>query len=359
MIRMARSATLSGYPDLARSLGLNPDRMLARVGLSRTSLDDPDRMIPVGSACRLLEESAAAAGVDDFGLRMCETRGVGILGPLGLVIREEATLRDALASLVRYVSLHSEAWQLSVEPVDDMVLIRGALVGEPSAITRQATEMAMGATFRILRELLGLGWRARRVRFVHGAPASPVRHRRHFGVAVEFGAECNAIVCAASDLDTVPPAANAQTVRYARAYVASLLARASPTASDQVGRLVRSLLSTGRCSIDRVATQLDVDRRTIHRRLAAEGTTYSDLVDAIRAELAEQYLGQSQRPVADVAELLGFSLSSAFAHWFSRRFGCSPSAWREKHTAGSRRAPATQAGAHGATRPRPAVVRGG
>lgn len=345
MIRLARIATLSGYPELARSLGLDANRMLARVGLSRASLDDPDLMIPSCLACRLLEESGVAAGIEDFGLRLCETRGIGILGPLGLVIREEPTLRDVLASLVRYVSLQSEAWHLSFETVDSALLIRGTLVGLPPALTRQATEMGIGATFRILRDLLGPRWQVRRVCFAHDAPTSPVRHWQHFGTAVEFSAECNAIVCEAKDLDMVPLSANAEMARYARAYVATLLSRSGSTTSDQVGRLVRSLLSTGRCSVDRVAVQLGVDRRTIHRRLAAEGKTYSDVVDEVRAEMATRYLGQSNRPVADVAELLGFSLSSAFAHWFGRRFGCSASAWREAHAAAERSSLAASASA--------------
>jgi len=335
-MQMVRSATLSRYPELARSLGLDPARLLARVGLSVSAIEDPDRPVEVGAVCRLLESSAAAAGIDDFGLRLSENRGIWILGPLGLVISDEATVGEALRSMERYVSLHSEALQWHIDEEGDLVLMRCNLVVQSTRRTRQANEMIIGSTYLIVRELIGPHWRARRVCFTHDAPRSAARHVAHFGTRVEFGASFTGIVCTPRDLESVPPGANAQTARHARNYVELLLARTDPATAAQVRRLVRSLLSTGRCSIDTIATQLGVDRRTIHRRLLREGVTYTDLVNEVRAELAVVHLSNgSGRPVADIAGLLGFSLQSAFAHWFSRRFGCSPSAWRTAHSTGA------------------------
>lgn len=340
MIRTVRSATLSRYREVASSLGLDPMRMLARVGVPPACLEDADSMIAASAACRLLEDSALAAGIEDFGLRMSEERGVSILGPLGLVIREEATIRDALHSMVRYMSLHSEALQMEVEESSGVVVIRTSLALESPRPTRQADEMIVGSLFLILRELIGPDWRPRRVCFAHGAPRSLASYRRRFGPIVEFGADFTGITLAPKDLDAVPPAANAQTARYARQYVELLLAQTDRTMTGQVGRLVRSLLSTGRCSVDRIADQLGVDRRTIHRRLAREGGTYRGLVDDVRADLAMHYLNTTGRPVTEIAELLGFSLHSAFSHWFRRRFGCNASAWRAANASSALTSPA-------------------
>jgi AraC-like DNA-binding protein len=79
---------------------------------------------------------------------------------------------------------------------------------------------------------------------------------------------------------------------------------------------------------------LYVDRRTLHRRLALDGLTFSGLLDQVRAELARRHLRESDRPLREVAELLGFSRPSSFSHWFERQFGCSALQW-EKHTARS------------------------
>jgi hypothetical protein len=71
---LVRSATLFGYAELADSLGLDTDALLARVSLSRALLEDPDCMIPVDRVRFLLEQSSRAPGADNFGLRL-GTRG--------------------------------------------------------------------------------------------------------------------------------------------------------------------------------------------------------------------------------------------------------------------------------------------
>ena len=71
-----------------------------------------------------------------------------------------------------------------------------------------------------------------------------------------------------------------------------------------------------------------MDRRTLHRRLSAEGTTYSGILDDKRRDLAASLLTGSDRPLQNVAGLLGFSSMSAFAHWFRRSFAQSASAYR-------------------------------
>jgi AraC-like DNA-binding protein len=78
-----------------------------------------------------------------------------------------------------------------------------------------------------------------------------------------------------------------------------------------------------------VAQHLGVDRRTLHRHLSTEDTDFSSVLQAVRLEMAGQQLRQSQRPLAEVAALLGFSSPSTFAYWFRQSFGCSAREWRK------------------------------
>jgi AraC-like DNA-binding protein len=87
----------------------------------------------------------------------------------------------------------------------------------------------------------------------------------------------------------------------------ALVSRPDMMLADKVRWLVREMRPLGRCSVEKVAQHLGVDRRTVHRHLAHSGETFSSLVDEVRAELTEGYLeGNKGRP-ADVADLLGFS----------------------------------------------------
>ena len=83
-----RSASLVDYPEIARSVGLDPYKMLETVGLPRSCLRSPDLRISADSVAGLLQASASAARVEDFALRLAQRRGLSNLGLLGLIVRE-------------------------------------------------------------------------------------------------------------------------------------------------------------------------------------------------------------------------------------------------------------------------------
>jgi AraC-like DNA-binding protein len=188
----------------------------------------------------------------------------------------------------------------------------------------------IGIAFRTLSQFLGVGWRPRRVCYAHDAPRDRTVHERVFGRNVEFGHDFNGIVCARADLERPNPNADPELARMARKLVEEQsAARAVGGTSAQVRELVVLLLGTGGCSVDRAAQHLGIDRRTIHRRLAREGATFSSIVEAVRCELADRYLREGHRSVAEVATMLGFSAASGFSHWYRKHYQARPSARRK------------------------------
>ncbi len=345
MRQMIRSAALSNYVAVARSVGLDPYEMLAGVGLDRSCLVDPDVRIPASAVGRLLEASARASGAEDFGLRVAETRDLSNLGPLGLVVKEEPTLRAAIDALARYMRLHNESLFLRLEDHGPIVILSQDLSGQ-SASLRQSIELSIAANFRIFRSLLGADWQPLRITFTHERPANRSTYRRIFGdTPIDFLAEQNGLILRSRDLKRPLPAADPGLARYARQYLESLSLQSRDSFTGQVRQLVLTLLPAGRCSIERVAQHLSVDRRTVHRRLGAEGTSYSQLVDAVRDEIALRYLPSSPRTLSDVAELLGFAGLSAFSKWFRRRHGATATEWRARASKAETRS--TAAGTRG------------
>jgi AraC-like DNA-binding protein len=325
---VVRSAVLNNYVEIALSVGLEPHRLLKLVGLSPSCLLDPDIKIDTEAVVRLLEISAGTAGIDDFGLRMALTRRLSNLGPICLLVREEPTVRKALESLFRYLALHNESMFMRIEESGGFAVLKEVSAAGRRAGVRQGMELALGSLHRMLRELLDEGWRPRRICFTHSAPARLVTHHKVFGPRVEFACEFNGIACRAEDLDAPVPHADPVMARYARQHLDAMLERPNVSTSDRVRQLIWILLPAGRCSIEQVAQHLGVDRRTIHRHLAGSGETFSAAVNAVRTELAKRYVESSQRPLSEVADLLGYSAQSAFARWFRSEFGCSVSSWR-------------------------------
>ena len=327
MADLIRSASLTYYPEVARSVGLDPIAMLRRARLPVACLDSPDLRIAVAGLRRLLEASAAAAGVDEFGLRMADRGGLANLGPVALVVREQATIGDAIEALSQFIHIHHEGMRIELERDEDTLMISITLRGGIPRPPRQSAEMSIGTLHRIIRSLFGDDWRPLDVFLMHGPPRNRRYYQTFFGCNVTFNAEVNAILVDARDLGRPIPNAHPLIAHYLRQRVEAIEARSSNW-DDKVAELVRALLPIGDCSIERVAEHLACDRRTIHRHLAARGTSFSAILDTERADLAMRLIEDGDRPLKEMAALLGFSAQSAMARWFRGRFGCSISQWR-------------------------------
>ncbi|UIF91524.1 AraC family transcriptional regulator [Cupriavidus sp. UYPR2.512] len=327
---------LTEFVDVARQVGLDPYRQLRQAGISPTALVDPDIRVPAKSVMQLLEDSAQFAGVEDLGLRVAEARQLTSLGPLWMVMREGATLRNALEAMARYLHLLNEALDLRIEEVGDIAVVKPEFLVSVQGSMRQSTEFIICLWFRLFKLLSGTTWKPRSICFTHAAPASLATHRRLFGIPVRFRQDFNGILLSAADLDVAGPAYDAALARHAREFLDTKLAQSDSTMPDKVRKLVFALLPTGECGAEQVARQLGIDRKTMHRHLAGYGENYLSVVDAVRADLVSRYVANSERPLSDVATLLGFSSLSAFSRWFATRFGCSVTAWRRQQSAPER-----------------------
>jgi AraC-like DNA-binding protein len=318
--RLCRSAALTGYADLARSLGLDPLRLAAAAGVPAAALTSPDLKIPSVAVGRMLEAAAKRAGAADFGLRLAETRRLSNMGALALIAREQPTLRKALQVMAQYQWLQNEAVCLTIEEAGDAAVLKVSAGKAGRGTPHQAIELSVGVLARNVRALVGERWRPELVYFQHAAPASLVTHRRVFGVKPLFDQSFDGLAFARETLDAPLTRADPEMARQIARYIEQIAAAGqAKSARDRVEELIALLLPTGTCSIKKAAQHLGVDRRTVHRRLAAQATTFSALVDDTRRRLATPLLTERNRPVQEVARSLGFSSTSAFSRWFRQR----------------------------------------
>jgi hypothetical protein len=173
MSNLIRSASLTNYPEVARAAGLDPLVLLAGAGLSPACLHDPDLRIPSDAVRALFEASATASGLDNFGLRMAETRQLSNLGAVALMAREEPTVRRFVRAMTRYSHVLNESLFLKLEESNGIAVLREEFLVRHHGSSRQATELLVGVTFRSLKFFLGPTWNPLRVCFVHAPPRDP------------------------------------------------------------------------------------------------------------------------------------------------------------------------------------------
>ena len=325
-----RTNTLTGYAQLARSVGLDPAALTAGVGLDIADLDVADQWIPAAPVARLLHVSAEISACEDFGLRLAGLRRLGVLGPLGVVLREEPDLRSVLDLLVRYERVYNEALHLRVEEADVAASVWAWLeFGEPVP-QAQALDLVMGALVGIIRTLVSPDWTPLSASFSRPAPDDPFPWQSVFGL-VDFDRPSTGLVLRVADLEAPLPASDSSLRPYTHEFLQSTVAGLASTAETDGGRVAEALellLPLGRHSIGQVSRYLGTRPRALQRQLADQGETFSSVLHATRARLAERYLATERQSLTELSQILGFGAPSAFSRWFHQQFGTSPTEWR-------------------------------
>jgi AraC-like DNA-binding protein len=311
-----RGATLSNYAEVAGQVGLDAAGMLKRFGIDRRVLVDQDARIVAEGVVDLLEISAESRRLSDF-------------GAVSLLITHQATMRDALMSVVAYRQLVNPALVIEVEEHDDIVVVREELLLTGHGTMRQSYELAIGVLYRMFRTVLGPRWRALSANFAHAPPADLTVHRRLFGPICEFNSDFHGLTCGRADLDAPNPSADPNLAVLAERYLRTLPATEERPLSQDVQKTLYLMLPMGGAAIGRVAASLGLNERTLQRRLAAEGADFAGLLNDIRRELAVRYIANTVLPLSRAADLLGYARQSSFSRWFAEEFGQSATAWRQ------------------------------
>jgi AraC-like DNA-binding protein len=299
--------------------------MLASAGLAPDALDRPENRIPYEALGRLLRESAIRTRCAHLGLlvgRMCHLADLGLLGEL---VRNRATVGEALQSLVVHQHMNSGGGLAFLVERGGMVDLGYAIYHPGVTGTNQVYDSVLAAAFNFLRELCGTGYLPSEVFFPYSKPVDTTHYRNLFKVQPRFNAEFCALRFPAYWMELPVAGCDPERLRLAQERVAN----ADPDRLiQQVYRALRVLLLQGKKSGDDLARMLSMHRRTLNRRLSGEGTTFQKVLDAVRFEVARQLLANSEVALDDVAATLGYAGVSPFMRSFRRWAGTTPGQWR-------------------------------
>jgi AraC-like DNA-binding protein len=167
---------------------------------------------------------------------------------------------------------------------------------------------------------------AKRVSFVHRRKVTP-ELRTFFGGEVKFGARADQAVFSSSVGKAAVVSGDPHLNELLLEYCEEALGRQRPRQSSfahTVENAVAVLLPHGRAHANEVARKLGIGQRTLARRLAAEGLTFSGVLQHLRQDLAKRHLNDKDLSISKIAWLLGYQDASAFTHAFRRWTGRAP-----------------------------------
>lgn len=317
---------LKEVPGLVRQLGVDPAIVLADAGIDPGALDDPTGRIPYANFARLLVAAAARTGCPHFGLLAGGAWHLSHLGATGELIRHAPTVGQGLEEFVVHQHLNSGGGVAFLVKREGFADLGYAIHSPVAGSTTPIYDGVLAAAINFVREIAGEKWCPSEVLLSHAAPADATPYRRCFGTSVRFGAEFSALRFPAAFLKQANAGADPERLRLARAQVE---AAGRTTIVHKASRALRTLLLHGKGSGDDVAQALAMHRRTLNRRLCAEGTTFQKVLDTVRFAVAKEMLEDSRVAIQEIATSLGYSDYVSFTRAFKRWTGNTPGAWRK------------------------------
>jgi AraC-like DNA-binding protein len=312
--------------DGLEALGLDLPRIRREAAVPRDVVD-PEALLPESLIGEIWRAAFAQAPRTELGVEVGLAVPLGAFGVMDYLAASSDTVGEAFTSLARLFP--SVVPGRSIEIVASAEAFRVTLLpGQDTESGRLGDDFTFGIMLRHFRAFSS-AFPLLEVELARAEPSDPAAFARLFEVPTRFGR-------AAAALRLSPDAPSAvlksrdPLLRRTLEAMASRLGLGAPAAPLEmvIRSRLRELLPAGAADATTVARSLSLSTRTLHRKLAELGRSYSDLVDDFRRSEAERLLTSSAASLTEVALSLGFAEQSAFSRAFKRWTELSPSEWR-------------------------------
>lgn len=317
-------------PDLLAGMGVPWEPVLRSARISRADIEDPERSAPFDRVDRLLGDCVARSGCEHFGLLIGQTVDLRSLGIPGRLALSAPTVGDALSALVRHFVLHDSGGSPRVAVNDGTAVLSYGIHVPGVHNADQVYDLSVAAMCNVLRQLCGAKWRPDFVTLPRMRPRDIRPYREVLQSPLRFNALQSAAVFPSHWLTRPLPDADAFLYRLLERRAVQEVADRDTLLSRETRRAVRDLLQSGECSRAAVAGKLGLHERTFGRRLQATGTTFRQLLDTTRADVAKQLLHDTRSPIGRIADTLGYTDATAFTRAFRGWTGMTPREFRTR-----------------------------
>ncbi|MDH3992825.1 MAG: AraC family transcriptional regulator [Gammaproteobacteria bacterium] len=328
---LVRASALQGMRQTVTQLNGDIDTLLRRTGLVAAE-QDPDSWISYRSFLLLMEEAARETNCPHFGLLLSRQQDIGILGAVGFVIQQAPDLRTALRELIIHFAHHNQGAIVSLKVENDIAQWCFTCKLEGFAPMRQQAGLVAGIGVDLIR-LLCPGWSPKAVYFPHAPPVDPGPYKARFDCPLFFNWDSMTMSFDAAILDAPISEANPHLHSVLEQHLLTMSKDFDDDYCGQIRHLIRQALTTGDCSIDRVAAFLAINKRSLQRKLQAHDTSYKELLEEVRFDIARHYLRESSGSLTTLADMLCYSELSVFSNAFRQHFGVSPREWKNQQAA--------------------------
>jgi AraC-like DNA-binding protein len=330
------SSFLTGFSQLVISKGGNPVDLYEQAGLDKDvfleenlqSREIKNLLIPFDKFVDLLEITSQQLKFPDVAMTLARQQNMMILAPLRSQLVDCKNVLQTVQVIVKYLKILVSSYQVEIKIEKHLSRISFFVDSERIKNLVQYQDYAMASAVSILHGMLGGSFPLRSCYFLRDEtdPERIAEYTRYFGCPVAFNSHELALTAESSLLEKdVTPLINEIDSQ-----VNLALSSANTDLVANVSRIISLSLPNGNSSIKEVAASMNYSQRTLQRKLSDKNTSYRALLDAVRFNMANQYLKSTYYRLTDIALLLGYSNLSSFSRAYFRFTGIYPMEIRKR-----------------------------
>jgi len=322
------SAGLRAICEVAQHAGVNTRSALRTADIDPKLLSFRDGQVSFSAVDQLLNNLAEALSSDSFGLRAAEAWRVSDLRSLGLLLQHLPTLRDVLTATTTHGLRFQTSFIGELREEGDTFVVQ--IEARAPTEGRHVIEYHLGTMIRMMQSVMGHRWRPISVHTGFPMFEDRAAERRLFGDRMHFDSAFTGMVGDARDLDRPlrhpEPEFERQALR--------LLEQQPPLDEGDVVQQVKDqillLMPRGAATLPMIAKAMSMTERSLQRRLSSRGFEFTELLNAVRRDIAVKSLANRNIPISQITARLGYSDASTFGRWFKTQFQIAPAHWRDR-----------------------------
>ncbi len=307
------------------------DRVLKDSGLSRPEIAPPAASYSAHSEARFVRNACDAVQNITFGaqagLQFSSSSSV-----TAYISKYSRDLQQVMENTSRFHKIIDPSLAFNLHVSGNSATLAADWKDATFSRYHRRTEFLLFAAIARMRALTQVDVRPIQMRFQHDVGHHAPSYGKIGDFPVEFGTERLEIILSLSSLKlpvpTYDPSLRAHLLEYGERLVAERYAPQQNTRAMVEGLITRSMPG---CILqaEKVAAELGLSPRTLARRLADEGTTYREIADDLRCDLAQTFIKNGMN-LSEISYSLGYADQPAFSTAFKRWTGQSPTAFRNR-----------------------------
>lgn len=323
---------LKAVVQAASALGVDSTELLRDAGISEELLRAPGERIPLARYLELYRTAVERSGDPDLGLHVGHIvyfSGMNLHLYMTTICRNLKEYFNVIPSTIR---IRGDTGRVLIRPQADYIRLEWHPLNAETAGWRPLVDEMLKSSAEIVNAICALPVPVRAAEFSYPAPDDTRALKRAFGANLKFGCEVSCLYFSREVV--LYPLIDVGFEPGNDFWAAPRSVFEEPASIDpfllDTRLAVRRALPGGALTIDSLALELGISRRTLQRRLSALGSSFKQILQDVREEQSRRYLDDPRLAVTEIALLLGYSDQASFSNAFKAWCGCAPTEYRQR-----------------------------